>query len=124
MTEKLSLLKKPRTPPFFVGHNLGWDLAFLTEVFLQPLPDTLGEFVRAVDGIFPRLLDTRVLAANHADELKVYDLSEIHSTLALGWEQEPRCYWEPSMGYRSGSAHDAGYDSTYLATSLFPGEGG
>lgn len=117
------MLKNPRAPPILVGQNLGWDIAFLAEVFLQPLPDTLDEFVRAVDGMFPRLLDTRVLAANHADEFRDLDLSDIHCAL-MGQGREPRGYWEPGMGYRSGSAHDAGYDSMSPPTRLrFRGKG-
>lgn len=98
-----------------VGHNLGWDLAFLIEAFLYPLPITLAEFVRTVDSMFPRLLDTRILAANHSSETKDLDLSAIHAELA-GDGDQPRCYWEPGRGYRTCSAHNAGYDSEYLET--------
>ena len=102
-----------------VGQNLGWDLAFLIEAFLYPLPDTLAEFVRTVDSKFPRLLDTRILAANHSSEFRDLDLSAIHAVLA-GEGDQPRCYWDPGKGYRTGSAHNAGYDSTYLETRVTP----
>ncbi|SPO01020.1 uncharacterized protein DNG_03768 [Cephalotrichum gorgonifer] len=115
LNEKLELLLTPRSPPILVGHNLAWDVAFLTEAFLHPLPDGLEEFVRTVDGMFPRLLDTRVLAANHSDDFRDFDLSAIHAALIAEGEQ-PRCYWAPGMGYRSESAHDAGCDSLITAS--------
>lgn len=117
--EKLQQLRPPRKAPIVVGQNLGWDLAFLTEAFLHPLPDTLAEFVRTVDSMFPRLLDTRILAANHSAEFNDLDLSAIHAVL-LGQGGQPRCYWDPGKGYRTGSAHDAGYDSKYLETLEIP----
>lgn len=113
--EELKRLRPPREAPIVVGHNLGWDFAFLIEAFLHPLPDTLAEFVRTVDSIFPRLLDTRILAANHSAEFRDLDLSAIHAILA-GEGDRPRCYWDPGKGYRTGSAHNAGYDSKYLET--------
>lgn len=117
LTDKLSLLKTRHTRPILVGHNLGWDIAFLTEAFLRPLPDSLEEFVHTVDTMFPRLLDTRALSANHAAGFKDLSLTAIHSAL-LTEGQEPRCYWEPGMGYRDGSAYDAGYDSMCPVTNM------
>lgn len=111
--ENLQQLQPPRKAPIVVGHNLGWDLAFLIEAFMHPLPDALAEFVCTVDSMFPRLLDTRIIAANHLSESKGFDLSAIHAVLA-GDGDQPRCYWEPGRGYRTGSAHNAGYDSRYL----------
>ena len=107
---KLSLFKTSRTVPILVGHNLGWDIAFLTETFLHPLPHTPGEFVRAADDMFPRLLDTKTLAANHTAKFKDLDLSSIHSAPSAA-SQLPRCCWEPGMGNRVVSAHDAGHGS-------------
>lgn len=123
LTHRLSLLKTHRTRPIVVGHNIGWDIAFLTEAFLHPLPDSIGEFVRTVDTMFPRLLDTKTLSANRAANFKDLDLSAIHSAL-LTEGQEPRCYWDPGMGYRDGSAHYAGYDSMCPATDVLSWEAG
>lgn len=117
VTDKLSLLKTRRTRLTLAGHNIGWDIAFLTKAFLHPLPDSLGEFVRTVDTMFPRLLDTRALSANQTANFKDISLSAVYSA-PLTEGQGPRCYWEPGMGYRDGSAHDAGYDNMCPVTNM------
>ena len=45
-----------------VGHNMFLDLIHLTEQFLCPLPEQFEDFKATISGIFPRLVDTKVMA--------------------------------------------------------------
>ena len=55
-------MKQVQVP--IVGHNMIYDIIFLYNQFIAPLPETYDEFVREWNRRFPLTFDTKVLAFN------------------------------------------------------------
>jgi poly(A)-specific ribonuclease len=52
----LGFLQKP-----IITHNGMLDLMFLLDKFIEPLPDTVGEFKQKINALFPHIYDTKHL---------------------------------------------------------------
>ncbi len=109
--------------PILVGHNQFTDLCFVYNAFFRPLPATLDGFKQEVNGLFPRIADTKFMATRggndmHPDE----NLQELY--LSVKDEYAPPLRWaSQSFGYLTmggvrGKAHDAGYDSKSIAATV------
>ncbi|TKW53453.1 Poly(A)-specific ribonuclease PARN, partial [Colletotrichum tanaceti] len=104
-----------RSRPVIVGHNQFMDLLFLYNTFVDDLPATLDEFLAKIHELFPYILDTKLLAIKHQaieGEDPLVDLYDRFSDR----KAMPQIDWPPGYGYgRSGTAHQAGFDSKSLA---------
>lgn len=109
-----------RQQPILIGHNLGWDLAFMIGTLFEPLQDTFAGFLPRVDGLFSRILDTRIITDASMPEAKEMNLSQIVAQLKYR-SVEPRCQSESGLGYddSDGRPHDAAYDSKHRCSILF-----
>ncbi|KAJ8669286.1 hypothetical protein QAD02_000545 [Eretmocerus hayati] len=98
-----------------VGHNLLMDLCHIVHQFLGPLPEDYNEFKSLLNGLFPRLLDTKILA--ESKELKESVPSSILDNLLDTIQSPPFSVPEiESVEGRSYSLeetrlHEAGYDA-------------
>ncbi|EGY15075.1 uncharacterized protein VDAG_06565 [Verticillium dahliae VdLs.17] len=96
--------------PVLVGHNMVYDLTFLYDAFVGCLPATLAGFQFRLLAIFPRIIDTKVLAVhiNHVDGND--PLGALYNDFKHG---RPEITHALGFGYNvdQGRAHSAGFDS-------------
>ena len=59
--EKLIEVQQHKTVAL-VGHNMMYDVIYLYNQFIGPLPDSYSEFVKLWYACFPLTVDTKVLA--------------------------------------------------------------
>ncbi|TQN73348.1 Poly(A)-specific ribonuclease PARN [Colletotrichum shisoi] len=107
-----------RSRPVIVGHNQFMDLLFLYNTFVDDLPATLDDFLAKIHELFPYILDTKLMAIKHQaieGEDPLIDLYDRFSDR----KAMPHIDWPPGYGYgRSGTAHQAGFDS-YMTATVF-----
>ena len=100
--------------PILVGHNQLYDLCFIYRTFFGNLPDTPREFVTKIHDLFPRIVDTKHLAAredhNMAPDNSLGDLFS-----SVRHQEEPRIVQDAEYNCRKESSHEAGYDSWVTA---------
>ncbi|XP_017879496.1 poly(A)-specific ribonuclease PARN-like isoform X2 [Ceratina calcarata] len=100
-----------------VGHNMLLDLCHMVHQFFGHLPESYAEFKSLLHGLFPRLLDTKVIC--HSQELRD---SVVSSNLSVLFETVgKRPFRIPEMGpvvegrtYSTSEvdkSHEAGYDA-------------
>ena len=102
-----------------VGHNMHFDLAFLFEQFVAPLPASFTEFALEWRKLFGAVYDTKALAGSTGDFNKT-QLSHlfyrcqkdkrISNNLLFAFDEAA----DPKFGaYKQsgGQAHDAGFDA-------------
>ncbi len=96
--------------PILVGHNQLYDLCFIYRTFFGNLPDTPREFVTKVHGLFPRIVDTKYLAAREDHNMAPDNsLGDLYSSFKH--QEEPRIVQDAEYNCRKESSHEAGYDS-------------
>ncbi|KAM0286244.1 hypothetical protein ACHAQH_000971 [Verticillium albo-atrum] len=103
--------------PVLVAHNMAYDLTFLYDTFIGHLPTTLSEFQSKLLVLFPRVIDTKVLATciNLVDGND--PLGVVYNSLKY---QGPETVHDLGFGYNvdQGRAHAAGFDSYMTAVVL------
>lgn len=119
LTKLMQMLQANK--PFIAGHNLVYDLCFLHAAFLGDLPSGVDQFQAALQALFPRLLDTKMLISPEADE-NVIDppLGDVFRELA--YQSYPFVAAGLGWGYggsRNGREHNAGFDS-YVCSEISP----
>lgn len=97
--------------PVLIGHNMLFDLCFLYNTFIGPLPNTWSAFRREIQVLFPRITDTKALALKDSaieggDPLAELFEREKWACPQFSWDAV--CLW----GGR-GKAHNAGFDSKF-----------
>ncbi|KAK0096480.1 hypothetical protein PV326_005374 [Microctonus aethiopoides] len=62
-----ALLRKiAESGKLIVGHNMLLDLCHIVHQFFGPLPDSYAEFKSLIHGLFPKLLDTKIIAQSES----------------------------------------------------------
>ena len=103
-----SKLKTAR--PILVGHNQLYDLCFIYRTFFGNLPDTPSEFVAKIHDLFPRVVDTKHLAARDDHNMAPDNsLADLYSSFKH--QEEPGIVQDADYNCRKESSHEAGYDS-------------
>ncbi|KAL2137174.1 hypothetical protein VTI74DRAFT_7721 [Chaetomium olivicolor] len=120
---RLSQARLRRRRPILVGHNPLFDLCFIHEAFLGPLPADVASFRWRIHALFPRVVDTKYLAsqlgvvANGTSGKRGMSLGELYNRFARGGKQglvvPDEEEWHDMSG--RGRAHDAGFDSWMTA---------
>ncbi|KAL1900818.1 hypothetical protein Cpir12675_000694 [Ceratocystis pirilliformis] len=115
--EYSTLSQKKQEFPYLVGHNILWDLAFLHQCFVRELPKCYDEFLTSIRSMFPRILDTKVMASTIDSALTNYSLTSIWRRIS---NKVPEIKVEiPYDAFQCGVAHDAAYDSKTRIESFF-----
>lgn len=103
-----------------VGHNILHDLCFLYTMFIGTLPRDLDGFCLRIHEVLPRVVDTKLVAAQMTDSDAVDEtLADLFKLFKL--QRYPHFRSVPGWGYnmhgrsynsKQQSAHEAGFDST------------
>ncbi|KAK1510439.1 uncharacterized protein CCOS01_15270 [Colletotrichum costaricense] len=101
--------------PTIIGHNQFMDLLFLYNTFIDDLPDSFLEFLVNIHQLFPRIVDTKLLAIKD-DTIEGEDpLMDLYNRFD-GNRTQPSIHWDAAYGYgRRETAHQAGFDSHMTA---------
>ncbi|KAK0722799.1 ribonuclease H-like domain-containing protein [Lasiosphaeria miniovina] len=115
-----------RRPPVLVGHNQLYDLCFLYQAFVGPLPANAADFKTEIHRLFPRIVDTKHLASSWppgaakqpvAGMVADKNLGELYGEVAR--QALPSFWSDHGFGYVAGPgsarAHEAGFDSFMTA---------
>ena len=98
-----------------IGHNMILDAAQTVNQFCGPLPDTLLEFKAMLTSVFPRLVDTKLMANTIPFKQEIYNssLEELYKTVQCAPYSLPEVNSaEAGLGYCQGDKyHEAGYDA-------------
>jgi poly(A)-specific ribonuclease len=95
-----------------VGHNLIYDVGFLYDQFIAPLPDTFLKFSECWREWFPVTYDTKSIAIR--SELKVFRRTDLESLYRMWSKDETlKKQIKIEMGHEGleEKAHDAGFDA-------------
>lgn len=98
-----------------VGHNCFTDVINLYKCFFGDLPESVEDFARNLNGLFPLILDTKHLATLGSNRWANTALSSVEEDLAN--ETRPEIYLPDDFSRygRSSVFHEAGYDSLVTA---------
>lgn len=119
--------KKP-----LVFHNGFMDLLFMYEKFVEPLPETMKEFTRNVNEMFPLIYDTKHISLESKKVMKemkeMFDSTILDGLFtSLNREVAKKCaLYMPTIKHSATSAdyllnarpHEAGYDAFMTGTIL------
>ncbi|XP_048350250.1 poly(A)-specific ribonuclease PARN isoform X2 [Sphaerodactylus townsendi] len=99
-----------------VGHNMLLDVMHTIHQFYCPLPEELGEFKEVTTCVFPRLLDTKLMAstAPFKETISNTSLAELEKRLKERPFSPPKVESAegfPSYDTASEQLHEAGYDA-------------
>ncbi|XP_070580001.1 poly(A)-specific ribonuclease PARN-like [Ptychodera flava] len=99
-----------------VGHNMLLDILHIIHQFSHPLPEDLDDFKSMVRCVFPKLLDTKLMASSQPfKELICHTaLGDLHKTLEGKPFSKPNIEMSSKcQNYNSGKEqlHEAGYDA-------------
>ncbi|XP_069761188.1 poly(A)-specific ribonuclease PARN isoform X2 [Narcine bancroftii] len=99
-----------------VGHNMLLDVMHTIHQFFCPLPDELNEFKEVTTSVFPRLLDTKLMASTHPFKELIMNtpLAELEKRLKDAPFRPPKVESVegfPSYNTASEQLHEAGYDA-------------
>ncbi|NXJ01647.1 PARN ribonuclease, partial [Psophia crepitans] len=99
-----------------IGHNMLLDVMHTIHQFYCPLPDDLGEFKEVTSCVFPRLLDTKLMASTQPfkDIINNTSLAELEKRLKEVPFSPPKVESAegfPSYDTASEQLHEAGYDA-------------
>ncbi|XP_061850173.1 poly(A)-specific ribonuclease PARN isoform X3 [Colius striatus] len=99
-----------------IGHNMLLDVMHTIHQFYCPLPDDLGEFKELTSCVFPRLLDTKLMASTQPfkEIINNTSLAELEKRLKEVPFNPPKVESAegfPSYDTASEQLHEAGYDA-------------
>lgn len=99
-----------------VGHNMLLDVMHTIHQFFCPLPDELNEFKEVTTSVFPRLLDTKLMASTHPFKELIMNtpLAELEKRLKDAPFRPPQVESAegfPSYNTATEQLHEAGYDA-------------
>ncbi|XP_053132746.1 poly(A)-specific ribonuclease PARN isoform X3 [Hemicordylus capensis] len=99
-----------------VGHNMLLDVMHTIHQFYCPLPEDLGEFKEVTTCVFPRLLDTKLMASTQPfkEIINNTSLAELEKRLKETPFNPPKVESAegfPSYNTASEQLHEAGYDA-------------
>ncbi|NWV57295.1 PARN ribonuclease, partial [Daphoenositta chrysoptera] len=99
-----------------IGHNMLLDVMHTIHQFYCPLPDDLSEFKEVTSCVFPRLLDTKLMASTQPfkDIINNTSLAELEKRLKEVPFSPPKVESAegfPSYDTASEQLHEAGYDA-------------
>ncbi|XP_041435221.1 poly(A)-specific ribonuclease PARN-like isoform X2 [Xenopus laevis] len=122
-----------------VGHNMLLDIMHTIHQFFCQLPDELNEFKEVTNCVFPRVLDTKLMASTNPFKEIIYNtsLAELEKRLKEAPFKPPKvdsAEGFPSYNTASEQLHEAGYDAyitglcfismaNYLGSFLSPPKG-
>jgi len=105
-----------------IGHNMILDVAHTLNQFCGPLPESYTDFKVMTSSVFPKLLDTKLMANTTPFKLEIPNsaLEELFKIVSSSPYSVPSCPPKtPGSGYVIGQGdkyHEAGYDA--LITGL------
>ncbi|XP_063979026.1 poly(A)-specific ribonuclease PARN-like isoform X2 [Diachasmimorpha longicaudata] len=103
-----------------VGHNMLLDLCHIVHQFFGPLPESYSEFKSLIHGLFPKLIDTKVISsrAPFKDLIPSSILNHMLETVNKDPFSVPEITAIDNRSYTKGDAvyHEAGFDA--YATGL------
>ncbi|NWI20829.1 PARN ribonuclease, partial [Crypturellus soui] len=99
-----------------IGHNMLLDVMHTIHQFYCPLPDDLNEFKEVTSCVFPRLLDTKLMASTQPfkEIINNTSLAELEKRLKEAPFSPPKVESAegfPSYDTASEQLHEAGYDA-------------
>ncbi|XP_064601718.1 poly(A)-specific ribonuclease PARN-like [Liolophura sinensis] len=101
-----------------IGHNMMLDLVHLLHQFYSPLPEDFTEFKSLTRSVFPKLLDTKLMASTHPfkDKLLTTTLGDLRKALENHPFSKPEITTPPGFDmYMCATSkeqlHEAGYDA-------------
>jgi len=99
-----------------VGHNMILDIAHTLNQFCGPLPETYQDFKAMTTAVFPKLLDTKLMANTIPFKQEIFNssLEELHKAVTLPpYNLPPVPPKFSGSGYKPDSAnfHEAGFDA-------------
>jgi len=99
-----------------VGHNMILDIAHSLNQFCGPLPETYPEFKAMTMAVFPKLLDTKLMANTIPFKQEIFNssLEELHKAVKLPpYDLPPVPPKYAGAGYKvdSSNYHEAGFDA-------------
>jgi len=99
-----------------VGHNMILDIAHTLNQFCGPLPETYQDFKAMTSAVFPKLLDTKLMANTIPFKQEIFNssLEELHKAVLLPpYNLPPVPPKFAGSGYKadSSSFHEAGFDA-------------
>ncbi|KAM4632012.1 poly(A)-specific ribonuclease PARN [Discoglossus pictus] len=99
-----------------VGHNMLLDVMHTINQFFCQLPDELNEFKEVTNCVFPRVLDTKLMASTHPFKEIIYNtsLAELEKRLKEAPFKPPKVDSSdgfPSYNTATEQLHEAGYDA-------------
>ncbi|KAI0104910.1 CAF1-domain-containing protein [Hypoxylon sp. NC0597] len=101
-----------RNQPILIGHNLFHDLAFIYNTFFEPLPPLADDFLRRINVLFPRIVDTKFMHTRGKHMMEPdRTLQELHDRYAKFKFPVVRDVARPGLA----APHNAGYDSCMTA---------
>ena len=105
-----------------LGHNMLLDLLHMIKLFVSPLPNDIDGFKALVKGLFPRLIDTKVMASTQPlqDHFSLTHLEEVYKKCSEAPFVKPNVQFpEGFEDYLDTSkSHEAGYDA-YMTGVVF-----
>ncbi|CAH3128604.1 unnamed protein product [Porites lobata] len=106
-----------------VGHNMFLDLLHVIDQFLCPLPELLEDFKATVSAVFPRLVDTKVMANTQPfrDLIPSSVLADLVKHVSKKPFQKPAVLFDPDCAWDGESnekPHEAGYDAFITGMSF------
>ncbi|XP_028393446.1 poly(A)-specific ribonuclease PARN-like [Dendronephthya gigantea] len=98
-----------------LGHNMLLDLLHTVKLFVSPLPNDIDGFKALAKGLFPRLIDTKVMASTSPlqEHFSLSHLEEVYKKCAEAPFVKPNVLFpEGFEDYLDTSkSHEAGYDA-------------
>jgi poly(A)-specific ribonuclease len=103
-------------PRILVGHNCFLDLVYIYRTFIGELPDTVEEFQKKINHLWPMIIDTKYMSTHNCGDINpVSSLEQIATQLSA----EPKPVMEVDKEHKKyqgvDSLHEAGYDSFLTA---------
>lgn len=114
-----------------VGHNMLLDLCHIIHQFFTPLPSDYSEFKSLIHGLFPNLLDTKVICQSHQfkELVSSSNLNFLLETLSKPPFSIPEIESVEGRSYSVSTekSHEAGYDAyitglCFIAMSNYLGQ--
>ncbi|XP_051173834.1 poly(A)-specific ribonuclease PARN-like isoform X2 [Leptopilina boulardi] len=111
-----ALLKKiSNSGKLIVGHNMLLDLCHIIRQFFNPLPETYSEFKALVHGLFPKIIDTKIISqsAQLKDKVPLTNLQYLLDTCSKEPFSLPDVIPVKDRSYSitTEKCHEAGYDA-------------